>query len=112
MEESPQLTTETADAVFKHWEWLRLVYNGVLAVGLIPLGNKLIANLNLTEFVIWYVIAANVAFCAGHVLEGYASLVGVPRKIARYGVFVLGTLIAVFVEQVMTGLGQVSHHPK
>jgi hypothetical protein len=58
------------------------------------------------------VIAANVAFCAGHVLEGYASLVGIPRKITRYGVFVLGTIFAVFVGNLMISLGQVSHHPK
>lgn len=106
------MTTESADAVFKHWEWLRLVYNGVLAISLLPYGNLLISSWNSFEAVIWCVIAANVAFCAGHVLEGYASLVGVPRKIARYGVFVLGTLFAVFVGHLMISLGQASHHPK
>lgn len=112
MEDSPQLTDESADAVFKHWEWLRLVYNGVLAVGLIPCFYESIFDLKSIELVIWSVIAANIAFCTGQVMEGYASLVGIPRKTARYGVFVLGTLFSIFVGQMMISLGQSTYHPK
>ncbi len=112
MEDTPQRNNESADAVFQSWEWLRLVYNGVLAVDLIPYGYKSILDLKSIELVIWCVIAANVAFCAGQVVEGYASLIGIPRKIARYSVFMLGTLFAVIAGQTMISLGQVSHHPK
>jgi hypothetical protein len=102
---------ESADAVFKHWEWLRIVYNCVLAVVLIPWINKFITEPKFTTFVIECAVAANVAFCAGHVVEGYVSLLGSPRKPARYVLFTLGTLLAVGLELVSIAFFQVSKHP-
>lgn len=111
MEDSPQLADESADSVFRHWEWLRLVYNGVLAIALIPWIHMLISEPKFTVFVIECAVAANVAFCAGHVVEGYVSLLGAPRKTTRYALFTLGTILAIGLELVSITFFQVSKHP-
>lgn len=98
MEDSPQLTDESADAVFKHWEILRIVYNAVLAVVLIPWLRFFVSDSEFAMHVIEGAIAANIAFCVGHVAEGYLSMVITPRKDARYVLFILGTLLSIFLE--------------
>lgn len=71
----------------------------------------LISEPKFTVFVIECAVAANVAFCAGHVVEGYVSLLGAPRKTTRYALFTLGTILAIVLELVSITFFQVSKHP-
>lgn len=98
MEDSPQLTDESADAVFKHWELLRILYNAILAVVLIPWLGIFVSSSTFAVHVLEGAVAANIAFCAGHVAEGYLSMIITPRKDARYVLFILGTLLSIFLE--------------
>jgi hypothetical protein len=56
----------------------------------------------LREFEFWEQLllgafAANVCFCLGPVVEGYLCLVGAPRRVVRWSIFIPGTLFACLV---------------
>ena len=89
---------ESAAAAFQQWEWLRLAYNVVLGLVLLPWFGPLIDDRTFTVFVIKCAIGANLCFCVGPVVEGYASWMGAPRKVARYALFVSGMLLALVLE--------------
>ena len=97
-EETPNIPPESVHSVFRHWEWLRLVYNFVLALVLLPWLGEFVSNRKFTVFVIESALVANLCFCTGSVIEGYAALIGVPRKVSRYTLFAFGTLFSVAVE--------------
>lgn len=87
---------ESAYEVFIAWEKLRLFYNGALLAGLcvfFPFGGKTHVDAALSILGIMFV--ANVCFCAGQVVEGYFDLMGVPRRYARIGLFVVGAALPV-----------------
>ena len=96
-DETP-LPVESAAAAFRQWEWLRLAYNVVLFLALLPWFSPLIDDRKFTVFVIECAIAANICFCVGPVVEGYVSLIGIPRKVTRYTLFAGGVLLAVVIE--------------
>ena len=75
-----------------------MVYNGVLTLALLPWFGPLIDDRKFTVFVIKCAIGANLCFCVGPVVEGYAAWVGIPRKAARYLLFAGGVLLAVAIE--------------
>ncbi len=98
--EDPPPFVESATAAFRQWEWLRVAYNVVLFLVLLPWFGPLIDDPKFTIFVIKSAIGANIAFCIGPVVEGYAVLLGIPRKVARYALFTGGMLLAMMIEVV------------
>ena len=89
---------ESASAVFKRWELLRIAFNTVLALVLTPWLGRFIADEKFTMFVIECAVGANLAFCTGPVVEGYAALIGIPRKVSRYSLFALGMMLSIAIE--------------
>ena len=85
-------------AVFQRWEQLRIAFNTVLALVLIPWFGQFISNEKFTFFVFKCAVAANLAFCTGPVVEGYASLISIPRKVSRYTLFALGMILSITLE--------------
>lgn len=86
----------SARDVFVAWEKLRILYNGVLAAVVITVTaiEGLKVDAELAGFVFGCAVAANLAYCAGPVAEGYAALVGVPRRACRIVLITLGLLVA------------------
>jgi hypothetical protein len=88
----------TAREVFVAWEKLRFIYNVILLFGLFyvvipladgmgeepPIFNHPVPNI----FLVW-----NVCFCIGAVGEGYLCLFRIPRRIARWTMFFLLTMV-------------------
>jgi hypothetical protein len=89
---------ESASEVFKRWEQLRIAFNVVLGLVLIPWLGPFISNEKFTLFVIECAVAANLAFCTGPVVEGYAALIGLSRKVSRYTLFALGMILSIALE--------------
>ncbi len=89
---------DSADAVFQSWERLRMVYNVILGLAFIPWLKPFVENGKFTTLVVEGAFAANLCYCAGPVIEGYAALLGIPRKMARYTLFACGTLLALLLE--------------
>jgi hypothetical protein len=87
----------TAMQVFGAWELLRLVYN--LTLVLVVVFWVFFSGHGLHPRVVFSLpkeaVVANLCFCAGPVLEGYLFLIGVPRRRARWGLFIIGTLLTV-----------------
>lgn len=101
MSETPNGITpelESADAQFRSWERLRIPYNAVLILGMLPFMKVFLDNPKFTEDVVLGAVAANICFCAGPVAEGYATLIGLPRKPSRWVIFITGILIALMLE--------------
>lgn len=89
---------ETADDVFRRWEQLRIPYNLILGLGMIPFLKQFLDQPEFTLNVLAGAVAANVCFCAGPVAEGYAALIGLPRKLSRWVIFAGGVLISLVLE--------------
>ena len=94
---NPATQQESARAVFLAWEKLRLVYNGLLGIISLLFGVTKLGDLTFWEFLVGGALAVNVGFCLGPVAEGYLALMGAPRHIARWVIFVPGTLLSCFV---------------
>jgi hypothetical protein len=85
----------SADEVFLAWERLRLFYNAILLVVVVCYFG--LETLFIVPFALLPALLANLCFCAGPVAEWYLYLLGMPRRSARWLVFVLGTLLSVVV---------------
>jgi hypothetical protein len=86
-----------AKTIFLKWERLRLVYNAIL-IGLVLCSGRLVGILEDPVRVIHLLgdaVIANVCFCAGPVAEWYLCWLGLNRRLARWGTFLLGTCLAV-----------------
>ena len=83
----------TAKQIFIAWEKLRLLYNGVLVMVVVFVTGS--AAWDLIPNLIEAAIVANLCFCVGPVLEGYANCCGMRRRTARWLVFCLGLGIAI-----------------
>ena len=86
--------------VFVAWEWLRLWYNGILAVvGILyllirqPFG--LLLALAGAEDIILAFLGANACFTVGPLLEGYVTWWYGPVSWLRKAIFIIGTLGAI-----------------
>lgn len=86
--------TESARSVFLAWEALRLVYNGLLAIIVLACAASSLSNWDFWELLATGVFGANVCFCVGPILEGYVALLGAPRRVVRWLIFVPGMLFA------------------
>jgi hypothetical protein len=84
----------SAAEVFIAWERLRLLYNGLLVAWTLFLGRDKLGNPSFQEMLIVGAIVANLGFCLGVTAEGYLALLGLPRRPARWFLFVVGTLTA------------------
>jgi hypothetical protein len=85
--------------LFLTWEKLRLVYNSVLAVEtmtLLQMFPPKRANLTTLALLAFACVAANVCFCVGPVLNGYAHWMGFRHPAVRTGLFIAGMLLAFF----------------
>lgn len=96
--EFPRSSGDTADEVFKAWERLRIAYNVVLGLGMIPWIRQFLDRPDFTLQVGAAAVLANVCFCAGPVAEGYASLIGLPRRPSRWVIFAAGVLLSLGLE--------------
>lgn len=86
--------SDSARTVFLAWEWLRLGYNAVLALVVVVFAGSSLAEFDFWEFLALGAFVANICFCLGPVMEGYLSLVGIPRRAVRWLIFVPGVLFA------------------
>jgi len=80
------------------WEKLRIVYNVVLAVeaaaflvGVFPVGRT---GRGLVKQIVLGGLAANLFFCAGPVIDGYLSWLGLRSRWITSILFLLGTALA------------------
>jgi hypothetical protein len=86
--------------LFLRWERLRLIYNAVLGVETVlvlmanPPRGGVEAMGSLAFVVAAYAVVANVCFCAGPVLEGYARLLKIRGTAVTGLLFGLGTAFA------------------
>lgn len=94
----PGLAQESADEVFRRWEQLRIVYNVVLGLAMIPFLKQFLDQPQFTMQVLAGAVGANVCFCAGPVVEGYAAMIGLPRKPTRWVIFAGGVLLSLALE--------------
>lgn len=95
--ESPP-AQESADDVFRSWERLRIAYNVILGLGMIPFLKQFLDQPQFTMEVLAGAVGANLCFCAGPVAEGYAAMIGLPRRLTRRVIFAGGVLIALALE--------------
>lgn len=86
-------TGDSARAVFLAWERLRLGYNATLGLVVLVLAGHDLGDRDFRTFVLRAAVAANLCFCLGPVAEGYLALLGANRRVARWFVFVPGTLL-------------------
>jgi hypothetical protein len=84
----------TAREVFLAWEKLRLYYNAILAGLSLFLGLPRLASSGFWYTLFQGALIANLCFCLGVALEGYAALFGIPRRPMRLLLFFLGTCLA------------------
>jgi hypothetical protein len=91
----PRPDEPTAREVFWAWERLRIYFNLILLAETLLLGLVAMGLLwpHLLECFVGALVA-NVCFCVGPMLEGYAEGIGVPRGVARGVIFVMGMLVA------------------
>ncbi len=80
--------------LFIRWEKYRLIYNGILLIETLSISLLLTDIRRLIFSLIGYAIIANVCFCGGLVLNGYAWLLGQRSEWVGRILFVLGTLLA------------------
>jgi hypothetical protein len=83
---------------FLRWEKLRLFYNAILLIEtfLILMSFSPKARLLSSIFpCLGLAFLANVCFCLGPVLDGYARWIGLRHGIVTGLIFVLGTLLAI-----------------
>ena len=100
--ETPPPPTEriaTAEDRFRAWERFRIVFNLVLVMGTIPSLSRSISEPRFTKCVLLGAVFANICFCAGPTVEGYARLIGLSRIPIRWRVFLLGLCLALILEQ-------------
>ncbi|MHC5021061.1 MAG: hypothetical protein ACYTGX_13310 [Planctomycetota bacterium] len=88
---------ETAHQVWLAWEKLRVIYNVILLLETTVLAGKMFTTPRGLGFLVGAAIGANLCFCAGPVLEGYLRVLQMPRRIARWLLFIGGCIIAVVV---------------
>ena len=82
--------------VFLDWEKLRIVYIIILAlITLLLIGPAGFSKLRLFRLIIDGAIVANVAFCAGPILETYIRWLGYDRTWPRWIMFGSGTLVSI-----------------
>ena len=94
-ESSVRLNEPSAMEIFFAWEKLRLLHNGVFFLALfLRNGTLLSPAFTLYEFIL---IAATVNACysTGPIVESYLTWFGVPRALARWSVFGIGTFVVV-----------------
>ncbi len=96
--ELPPIATNVPELrLFFRWEKLRTFYNTVLVVETQLSFLLYPPPLPWPELVSWLVILAvlaNVAFCLGPVLDGYANWLGLGGLVTSLVIFVLGTIVA------------------
>jgi hypothetical protein len=84
--------------LFWSWEKLRVIYNGILFIEVALLlsmtGSKTFSISDLL-MLIFFAVAANVCFCAGPVLNGYAIWMGFRGRGVTWLLFLAGTGLAV-----------------
>jgi hypothetical protein len=92
-----EAATSSADFrdVFLGWEWLRVVFNGVLVLLTLLCGLGSLAVPKFWATAMFGAVVTNVCFCVGPILEGYATwLSGRRVKWLRWVLFLLGQSIA------------------
>ena len=90
------LADESATGIFLAWEKLRVLYNLTLACVVVSIiGNPFRASIEWT-YLIQGVVTANILFCAGPCAEGYLTLLGANRHLARAFLFISGLLLSSF----------------
>lgn len=92
--DSPHRASADARSVFLAWERLRVVYNAVLVIETLVLALPLLTDQGFLVIAVEGAIAANLAFCAGPVAEGYLDLLALPRVPSRWVLMIAGTLLA------------------
>lgn len=90
----PSAGPESARSVFLAWEFLRVIYNGILVLVVLVREASSLNDWELWEYLVQGLIGANLCFCVGPVVEGYVALLGAPRRIVRWFIFVPGMLLA------------------
>jgi hypothetical protein len=103
----PDPNPESARSVFLAWERLRCGYNVVLVFAVLASAGSSLTVFEFWEQVFLGAFAANICFCLGPVVEGYLSLIGAPRRIARWLIFVPGTLFSCLVTVVFVVTWQI-----
>lgn len=86
--------TDSARSVFLAWEFLRLFYNGILVIIVLVRSASSLAEWDFWELLAQGFLGANICFCMGPILEGYVALLGAPRRIVRWLIFVPAMLFA------------------
>jgi hypothetical protein len=75
---------------------MRLVYNAVLALATLALGWRFLGDPAFWIYLVACMFAANVCFCVGPCVEGYAVLIGISRKPVRGILLFLGLALGLF----------------
>jgi hypothetical protein len=86
--------------LFFRWEKLRLLYNAILGVESIVSLVAYPPPQPPAEVVFWLVILAglaNLCFCLGPVLDGYAHWIGLRSRVTSMVIFTVGTVFSAFV---------------
>jgi hypothetical protein len=81
------------------WEWLRLVYNGVLALEVLALWGPSGSSWDRGgwRFLIGRALAANVLYCAGPVANAYAHWIGLRHRAVTALIFLAGLCLAMLI---------------
>lgn len=88
-------------SMIARWEWLRIIYNAILAIEVIAvlsLGavyGRLVSLDSLKGLVVGAVVA-NVCYCAGPVFNAYLHWLGCRGRAATFSLFAFGTCVAMF----------------
>jgi hypothetical protein len=95
---------ETYLGLFLTWEKLRLVFNSILAVETMTLmmlfpPRRMNVSILVVVAVAWFV--ANVCFCLGPVLNGYAYWIGFRHPAVATGLFVAGMILSALLAAVV-----------
>lgn len=95
----PEEPGPTDLSLFLLWEKLRVLYNAILGLVtvvtllVVPPRSRSLSDLFLS--LAFFCFAANVCFCLGPVIDGYARLLGMRHNAVTVVIFSLGTGFAV-----------------
>ena len=107
----PGPNLDSADEVFRRWEQLRIVYNLVLGLAMIPFLKQFLDQPQFTMQVLEGAVGANLCFCAGPVVEGYAAMIGLPRRPTRWVIFAGGLLLSLALEIAFVAVQLIPNQP-
>ncbi len=86
--------------LFLTWEKLRVAYNAILGLETIMVllvdRPRDVSPGSLLPSLVVCLIAANVCFCIGPVLDGFARLIGLRHRVITGVIFVSGTIVSLF----------------